>query len=407
MRKVLLFLGLVAAILPVTSFAALGGNAPTADDIRAHYADGTLKVLIVPGHDLVRSGTAFGKYTEADVVLQLGYALRSYLAADPKVHVEISRGPDGDYASWLKLYVEDHGPEILAYRAEQRAKMHEAITTGAAASVVNVYHNTADIDTATYLFAINKYANDNNIDLVIHLHANDYAGRRPGEIGPYTGYTIYVPEKQYGNAATTRSIAESLRTALSSVLGETTLPAERGTIVEDQDLIAVGANGTRDGASLLVEYGYIYEPHLRFDAIRPTMLKELAYQTYRGLMSFLKPGESITSKTTLLTNNWNSTLKKGMTGSLAVLRLQAALHDQGLYPPAPLTLTDCPLSGTFGDCTEDALVNFQQKKLGYNTGTYGPATKALLTRLYQRPEVAKKPPVKGSSMQASVVDSLR
>ena len=65
------------------------------------------------------------------------------------------------------------------------------------------------------------------------------------------------------------------------------LPAESSALIEDQELIAVGSNASRDGVSVLVEYGYIYEPPFRNEEAREAMFKELAYQTYIGIKKFL------------------------------------------------------------------------------------------------------------------------
>ncbi|MES2953612.1 MAG: peptidoglycan-binding domain-containing protein [Patescibacteria group bacterium] len=379
------FLCLLLFFVPTAAFAAPFSEA----DLRAQYISGNLKVIIVPGHDPVRWGTQFGKgkslYKEGELNLTLAYHLRDYLAKDPKISVQISREKNGEYADWLKEYVEDSGGEILAWRAEHRAKMKAAVATGSVKSVDGVQHNTADQDTATYLTAINKYANETDVALVLHVHFNDYCCHGIAEIGKYTGYTIYIPERQYGNAVLSRTVGEEVSRSLGQFLAGSTLPIESAVVVEDQDLIAIGQYDTRDGASLLVEYGYIYDPHIRFPALRPKMLKELAYQTYDALERYLNPSKKISTRnTTILPHQWSGSLAKGMKGSVEVLALQYALRDQGVYPPYPLSLRDCPLSGTFGDCTEDALANFQEKQFGYATGEFGPKTRALLNTLYRK-----------------------
>ena len=90
------------------------------------------------------------------------------------------------------------------------------------------------------------------------------------------------------------------------------LPAESSALIEDQELIAVGSNASRDGVSVLVEYGYIYEPPFRNEEAREAMFKELAYQTYIGIKKFLAMPPPLLDnyETALLPYSWNNHLKK-------------------------------------------------------------------------------------------------
>ena len=126
-----------------------------------------------------------------------------------------------------------------------------------------VEHNFATVDTALKLYAINKWANENNIEIVFHIHFNDYPGRKFNQIGEYTGFSIYVPEYQLPNHRASSKLAESLKNQLEKYFTKSDLPAESSALIEDQELIAVGSNASRDGVSVLVEYGYIYEPPFR------------------------------------------------------------------------------------------------------------------------------------------------
>lgn len=359
----------------------------TPDQIRSEYAIGKTKIILVPGHDPVHWGTQFGKgkslYKEGDLTVALAYELEALLAKDPKLEIAVSRKRNGEYADWLSEYIEDHGMEVAAWRKEHIASMQKALASGTIQNATGVYHNKADTDTATYLSAINKYANDTGVPIVLHIHFDDFCCRRVDEVGKYDGFTIYVPEHQFPNAPVSRAVAESVEKTLGRVLPGSSLPAEQGTIVEDQGLVAIGPNATRDGASLLVEYGYIYESALRSKTLRPLVLKEYAAETAAGLLGFLDPERAITPPAAaLFPRRFDAPLLKGMKNSPGVLRLQYALLREGFYPPYPLTLHDCPLSGSFGDCTEDALANFQEKNFGYATGVLGSQTLGLLNKLY-------------------------
>ena len=64
------------------------------------------------------------------------------------------------------------------------------------------------------------------------------------------------------------------------------LPQEAGGMIEDQELIAVGANGSRESASLLVEFGYIYEPQFLNSNLRSAALANLARLTAEGIRDY-------------------------------------------------------------------------------------------------------------------------
>ena len=50
-----------------------------------------------------------------------------------------------------------------------------------------------------------------------------------------------------------------------------------------------------------------------------------------------------------------------MGGLEDVVRLQAALRQEGLYPPESKSLEECPINGVFRSCTYEAVKNFQEK----------------------------------------------
>jgi len=159
-----------------------------------------------------------------------------------------------------------------------------------------------------------------------------------------------------------------------------------------KELIAIGANGSLDGAALLIEYGYIYEAQFISSEFRSDMMKELAHQTYLGVKKYFEPGASL-AETTLLPFNWGRPLKKGLRGSRDVLSLQFAMHEAGVYPPPGKNLAECSITGNFGPCTEAAVSAFQEKYadeilrptgLLSGTGFAGPATLKKFNELYGR-----------------------
>jgi len=257
---------------------------------------------------------------------------------------------------------------------------------------VSIERKSVSSEIAFRLYGINKWANENDVDIVLHIHFNDYP-RRTGRAGDHTGFSIYVPERQYGNAEASKDLARTLFDELKNTIGPSTLPLERDGIIEDQELIALGANGSLKGASVLIEYGYIYEPQYVYASTRSPMMQELAFQTYRAVKKHFEKNSPIyaTIETALLPHRWSGGLEKGIKGSASVLALQAALKKEGLYPPPGKSLVDCPLTGSFGACTEFAVRMFQQRYAKdvlageAPTGRVGVATTKKLNELFGRP----------------------
>jgi N-acetylmuramoyl-L-alanine amidase len=361
----------------------------TPEDINIKYTKGPINVLLVPGHDKDSYGTIFNGLKEEELNNTLAQNLFYFLIKDGKFNVSILKDPSGEYSPWFESYVENNKEDIISFRDNHITMMNAAKSWGRVEKNVGVEHNAAPERVSINLYGINKYANDNNIDIVIHIHFNDYPRRVWSLPGKYTGLAIYKPEEQLPNSRVSAGIAESLKKEIGKILSGSNLPGEQSVVVPDQELIAVGSHATRDGASVLVEYGYIYEPYVQNESIRPLMLEELAYRTYMGVKRYFEPNFMSREKinagydTTLLPASWEGTLEEGMVGG-DVLKLQAALLNEELYPPTGSSLNTCPVSGYYGACTKRAVSFFQEKykeyilkPLGREIGTGIASTKTL------------------------------
>lgn len=351
----------------------------TLEELRAHYRDHILTVLVVPGHDSEASGTEFRNIREADLTLGVAKYLVTLLGADPAFRVFTTR-ETGDYTKIFQDYFEYQEAAINQFKKEKGVLIKAATQVGFEERSA-VIHNNANRDTVFKLYGINKWANDQHIDIVLHIHFNDYAGRRLNQVGQYAGFTVYIPERQLPNAKASRALAQPLFNQLNTILAVSNLPQESAGIVEEQELIAVGARTSLDAAALLVEYGYIYESPFREPAVKEKFLQELAYQTYLGLKKGLDPGIRITPEQSslLLPHQWNRKLSSGIRGDADVLALQVALTREGVYPPPG---RDCPVSSNFFDCTEAAVKAFQEKYELKNNGITDTSTLKKLNELY-------------------------
>lgn len=352
---------------------------------RAFFGGSKVKVLIVPGHEPDFGGTSFNGIFERDLNVDLSEELAHFLGKNRRYEVVVARTKEAWHPD-LQSYFESEWNEIDEFRTEQKKLMAQLIKEGKIERKTDgVYHNNAPLDAAMRLFGINKWANEQEVDITVHIHFNDIYRPNSRIEAPYSGFSIYVPEKQYSNAKASREIADAIFKRLAFFFPISDVSKESVGVVEDQDLIAVGQSNTADAVSMLIEYSYIYEPHLQNKNIREPIIKEMALQTYLGLQDFFKGVNDTEYQyyTTLLPYVWNEELSKGIVDDVQVLSLQTALMFQGHYPPFGSRKNECPLSGNAGTCTIKALQSFQEKHAIENEeGKLGEKTREALNNLY-------------------------
>ncbi len=346
----------------------------TPEDLKDAYNENKLKILLVPGHDNEYSGTEFQGLKEADVNLELTEWLYNYLNNDPRFEVMVTRDFEtGNYLPEFLNYFTDNREDIISFRLKTRERFLNLVKSGDIKEHIGVTHNFAKNEVSIRLYGINKWANENDIDLAFHIHVNDYPGRGYNRAGKHTGFSIYIPESQYPNARASKQLAESLALEIKNLQSPSTLAIESDVVIEDQELIALGSQGSRDGAAVLVEYGYIYEPQFINPQIRTKMLPELAWQTYLGMKNYFADRGDLPA-TVLLPHVFRAPLYEGLKGSADALALQRFLQLKGFYPPTGQTLDDCPVNGNFGPCVKRAVTNFQTANGLPATGSVGELT---------------------------------
>jgi hypothetical protein len=172
-------------------------------------------------------------------------------------------------------------------------------------------------------------------------------------------------------------LADQIRSELEKSFAKGNGPLETENVIETQELIAVGAKATRDSSSVLIEYGYIYEPQFKDWYTRSIVTREMAYKTYLGMIGYFdKTTKMALPVTSLLPFTFVSDVKEDANPKADVLRMQTAFVYDGVYPPSGMSLSDCPVTGIFGQCTKKAVKQFQEKyadfvllPLGQNEGT--------------------------------------
>lgn len=376
----------------------LNHNFKSIDQIKARYNNkvvtssnavsttNKVRILLVPGHEPNYGGAEYSDYKERELDMKLALDLKQLLQNNPNYEIFITR----DEKNWtpeFENYFKTKANDIIDWKKASHEETASLIASGTLVKTKpKVFHKNAPADVANRLWGINKWANEHDIDIALHLHFNDYPRSRANNPGEYSGFSIYVPANHYGNSTTTKAIADNIFKRLVKYNPSSDLTGESEGIIDEQDLIAIGVDNSSNAASLLIEYGYIYEPQLSKPNLRDMAIKDLAYQTYLGLQDFFEPADQQLVKardTMLLPYDWKplASKEKGREGD--IFALQTALIFDGSYPPANKSKNDCPRTGVFGPCTQSALDAFKNKHgIKEDNVIMGEETVNLLKKFY-------------------------
>lgn len=241
------------------------------------------KILIVPGHDKDDYGAKYNDLTEEEITLELSQKIQNLLSQNKEFEVYLTRNTEG-YTKEFAKYFEEQKEEIIKFIDDHKTETSSLIESGLYEPVQVVKHNPAPEEVAIKLYGINKWANENEIDLIVHVHFNDYPRKDHDRAGKYTGFSLYVPSDNLTGNRESKELAETLQKNLSKFFDGSTLPIEKSVIIENSDLIAVGSNSTlKTSTPILVEYGYIYEDHFYNEEEREENLNRAAEQTYLAI----------------------------------------------------------------------------------------------------------------------------
>ena len=289
----IIFIALILGVTSTLSACAATYLKPslTAKQIRADYLSKAKNrqadILIVPGHEPAYGGTEYGSIKERDIVLMIADELEILLKRDKNITTYRTRDAEG-WTPEFDSYFEKEWVNIGTWVEENKQKTRELLEKGTINEVAGIEHNNAAPSVALRLYGMNKWSNENNIDIALHLHINDVPRANPRDIGPYVGFAVYVPEKQYSNAKVSREIGERIKKRLEKVMKVSNWPQEAEGIIESQELIAMGRYNTSNAASVLIEYGYIYESQYADEKSQRTFAKRVAKETFLGLQDFLR-----------------------------------------------------------------------------------------------------------------------
>jgi N-acetylmuramoyl-L-alanine amidase len=259
-------------------------------DLISRYASRSrnekIKILIVAGHEPNFGGAEYGILKERDLNLQFAEVLKNNLVKNTKFEIIMARDNNGWNPEFEK-YVRGNTVDILAWSYDMKKEMSSLVKQGKISAVnAKMGHSTAPTSSMIFLYGINKWASLNKIDIAIHIHFNDNP-KRKGKPN-YEGFSIYVPEKQYSNSASSKVLAVDLMEEISKVQKVSTLPEESIGVIEDQELIALGSYNTSDSLSVLVEYAYIYENLMQNKLTRDIFINKTAEATAKAVENFFE-----------------------------------------------------------------------------------------------------------------------
>lgn len=386
MIRPLIALSLILTLLLGVSPVAYAKGFPvsvTAQELTASYQSAKaggepLRILIVPGHEPGYGGAVFKGVYEREIVTEIAQKLSLELEKNPNIDTVVARTNDAwspPFATYFKKEMKKIKSFVKKYKKDAKKKLKKA------KGGEQVDHATAPTDVALRLYGINKWANENDIDLVVNLHINDATDHGPDTPGVNSGFALYISDNQYGNGLASRPVAVSIANRLNDLTATSTLRIENQGVVEDQQLIAIGSNNTLRVPTMLIEYGYITEARLLSSTLRNTLTADFAYQTALGIGDYFNDTPSTRFISKALPHTWNTLIEKG-TESVEVYALQAALRSLNFYPPSESTLVECPLSGVMNECTEVAIKAYQKSKGFEEAGTLGPLTRASLNKQF-------------------------
>lgn len=373
----------VGAVLNIVNDAAplLGNDEESILSNSMQETNKPIHILVVPGHEPGSGGTEFADRAERDMVVDLANDLTKEFSKDPRFKITVTRNKEGWNPIFSDYYI-SHASATDNFYQSKMAAMNQSVVDGLVEVVSSTPHNAAAPDVRSRLYGIISWANENAVDLVINVHFNDVSRKQIKSPGKYTGFAVYIPERQYGNAAASISIGNAVLERLAQTSAVSDLPYEQTGLIEDQELIGVGRYNTLIPPGLLIEYGYIYEPQFDNAPVRSAVLHELAFLTAAGIKDHYF-GSTTTLTTTYLPAIIEAVDSTTSSSTLNTLHLQAALHAEGFYPPALHTLHECPLSGYFGNCTKAALTQFQRKNsIANEKGIGGTTTQIQLNKKY-------------------------
>lgn len=252
-------------------------------ELQYKFYNEEIRILIVPGHSDEFPGTIFKEIREVDLNRKVSDNLFNFLDEDSRFNVRLLHSretSDDEIFSYINQSnnIEEFKNSYQRLESFFNGKDKDFVVNN------RIYSETEE-ETINFLYGMNLWLNENNFDIVIHVHFNNYLREGRNEKGEFEGFAIYVPQEKYSNGVVSKELAESIHGRLDNVLERSNLPTEEEGIVESSSLIALGSFNTLSTAALLIEYGFIYEDKFGENG---DIFYEIGKETYEGILDFLK-----------------------------------------------------------------------------------------------------------------------
>ena len=212
------------------------------------------RILLVMGHTQDQKGAVYGELTE----YELNYDLITQLEQDL-----VTRGcevivlhEDGHYSQSFQDYFETHEDKILNFRAQQKEEYAREYPMSVVTNDTD--HNYASKEATIQLYGINMWTTENEVDVVIHVHFNDYPGRVWNQVGTHTGFSLFTSLKTNDNFIESFRLAKLIEQEMLQYANRSTVEKESAGVLESE-LIAVGQANSVIVPAVLFEGGFIYE----------------------------------------------------------------------------------------------------------------------------------------------------
>lgn len=285
MKKILLYLGLSLTLLSVGLFF-LSGYVPKINNKALIQTAGvsvpeivtpvvkTFNILLIPGHNPKDGGGNYRDIYERDLVFNIAQEISNILSKNENYKIVIARDSK-DWNPELKNYFEKEKQNIIDWKTQRQKETDALMSSGEIKKVPDMaFHADATPETSVRLYGTNKWANENEIDLILNLHFNDSIRPNMNLPGTFKGFTIFVPEGQLKNSVQSHLAAKEIFNEIEKVE-----PPQINYLLEDQTLIALGASNTLNEPSMLIEYAYIYEKQIP--------ILEMAKATAKGIENYV------------------------------------------------------------------------------------------------------------------------
>ena len=241
----------------------------------------------MPGHDTNTGGAQFRDIYERDIVVDIAEKIADELNTQSGYNVIVARNTQV-WNPILQNYFDDNKQSIIDWKDALQATDKTLMATGQEKVVPDMAsHSEVDSKSSLELYGINKWADDNDVDLVIHLHFNNTERADMNEPGSLHGFTMFIPDSQRENSTTSRAIAKDIFTELKKDFSPEIVNNDPDGLIEDQSLIALGASNTLTKPAMLIEYGYVYEEDLWTPSDREKTLSEMATETVAGIIDYV------------------------------------------------------------------------------------------------------------------------